>query len=66
MVVKDLLVKGLRKFWLNRYILVVCYVIFALFIFMFFFKVNNSWIKILFFIVNIEKERLLEMKRMYI
>lgn len=63
MAVKDLSVKGQRKFWLNRYIR---YVISALSILMFFLKANNSWIKILLFIVNTEKERLPEMKRMHI
>lgn len=49
MAVKDLSVKGQRKFWLNRYIPAACYVISALSILMFFLKANNSWIKILFF-----------------
>lgn len=66
MVVKDLSVKGQRKFLLNRYIPAACYVISALSILMFFLKANNSWIKILLFIVNTEKERLSEMKRMHI
>lgn len=66
MAVKDLSVKGQRKFWLNRYIPAACYVISALSILMFFLKANNSWIKILLFIVNTEKERLPEMKRMHI
>lgn len=66
MAVKDLSVKGLRKFWLNRYIPAACYVISVLSILMFFLKANNSWIKILLFIVNTEKERLPEMKRMHI
>lgn len=66
MAVKDLSVKGQRKFWLNRYIPAACYVISALSILMFFLKANNSWIKILLFIVNTEKEILPEMKRMHI
>lgn len=57
MAVKDLSVKGQRKFWLNRYIPAACYVISALSILMFFLKANNSWIKILLFIVKFRTQK---------